>query len=92
MVSKKISFENFDFLAARGEKLHKQVVYPLRQSLIPPLGTDTLGRTMAAFIPYAWMGTLWTSLKAYSDADANWTTQPLPQAIWQVVNEEIGAK
>ena len=63
-----------------------------RQSLIPQLGTDTLGRTMADFIPYAWMGTLLTSLKAYSNADANWTTHPLSQAIWQVVNEEIRAK
>ena len=64
----------------------------LRHSLIPQLGTDTLGRTMAEFIPYAWMGTLVTSLKAYSDADTNWTAHPLSQAIWQVVNEEIRAK
>ena len=63
----------------------------LRQSLIPQLGADTLGRTMAEFIPYAWMGTLLMSLKAYSDADTNWTAHPLAQAIWQVVNEEIRA-
>ena len=63
----------------------------LRQSLIPQLGTDTLGRTMADLIPFAWIGTLSTSLKAYSDADANWMAHPLSQAIWQVVNEEVRA-
>ena len=30
---KKISFENFDFWAAQGEKLHKQVVYESLASL-----------------------------------------------------------
>ena len=64
----------------------------LRQSLIPQLHTDTLGRTMADFIPCAWMGTLLTSLKAYNGADTNWTTHPLSQAMWQVVNKEIRAK
>ena len=36
---KKISFENFDFLAAQGEKLHKQVVY---QSLGRPPPPDLI--------------------------------------------------
>ena len=43
----------------------------LSRSLIPQLETDTLGRTMVEFIPYAWMGTLVMSPKAYSDADTD---------------------
>ena len=33
---KKTSFENFDFRAAQGEKLHKQVVYQSLGSPPPP--------------------------------------------------------
>ena len=33
---KKTSFENFDFLAAQGEKLQEQLVYPSLGSPPPP--------------------------------------------------------
>ena len=64
----------------------------LRQSLILPLGPDSLGRLMTEQVLYAWMGILLASIKDYSEKDQEWASRPLAQAVWQVVHEEFRTK
>ena len=81
----------FNELVARlaAAKVENEV---LRQSLIPPLGTDSLGRLMTEQVLYAWMGILVASLKEFSDKDPEWASHPMAQSMWQVINEEIRAQ
>ena len=64
----------------------------LRQSLIPPLTPEYLGRIMTEQIPYVWMTACLATLKGFNDTSPDWASHPLPTLMWQVVNEELRAR